>query len=294
MKRYLQAFLENIPQQKSFDYTEIILAHNEPDQEEIAWVNNFQKKHPNKLKHLIFNNVTPLGVSWNQCIKQATGKFLTIWNIDDIRTKNSIELQAKTLIENNNIDFVYGNFHTTNKFGNLSGELIKCDNIPQPELTRSMVLGPFFMFRKKILQKTGYFDEQFKSAVDFDFAIRLALHGQAMHIPWSLGYFLNEGKGLSTKTSSRNDIERTAIELRYGIYDKMDYNFLPEATSQYNILNILQQNKLYHVSKFVPQYEDFIQKRKKMWFNKGIKRFYTLYKKQNNIIQKIRTILKPI
>ena len=36
-----------------------------------------------------------------------------------------------------------------------------------------MLLGPFFMFRKSLLSKTGKFDEQFFTGNDYDLAMRL-------------------------------------------------------------------------------------------------------------------------
>ncbi len=50
-----------------------------------------------------------------------------------------------------------------------------------------MILGPFFMVRRTLLDKTGWFDEQLKSGADFDLAMRMARCGKGMHIPMFLG-----------------------------------------------------------------------------------------------------------
>jgi glycosyltransferase involved in cell wall biosynthesis len=283
-KKYLKTFLENLPKQSFFNQLEIVLAHNEPDNEELEWVKNFQKKYPQHLKHIIFEKVTPLGTSWNTCINNASGNLLTIWNIDDTRTTNSIEVQAQELINNNTIDIVYGDYATVKTFGSTNSTLIKHEHIPESEFTRSMIWGPFFMFRKSIIEKAGYFDEQFKSALDLDFTIRLALHGKAKHVKQNLGYFLNAGTGLSTNANTPNNIERTAIELRYGIYDKIDYSCVPEATTMYDIKTDI----------YVPHYTQFIQTRKKLWFDKGIKNFYLRHKKQHGFLTKGKKMLKKL
>ena len=269
----------------------MVIAHNEPDQEEIAMVKDFQKTHPNKLKHIIFDKVTPLGFSWNKCIQSATGDFLTIWNIDDQRTNNSIELQAKKLEDNRLIDVVYGNYKVVDKFGSLSGKLIEHKNIPLEEFSRSMVWGPFFMFRKSMLSKTGLFDEQFRSALDFDFCVRTSFHAKAKYISENLGWFLSAQQGLSTNPNSPNDFERTAIELRYGIYDKIDYTKITCIT-KYNLSSILFNNRWYTVETFIPDYKKFLENRKNHLLHKGLMKFTTFYIKKYGIIAKIKRSLK--
>ena len=297
MQDYLKIFLEKLPQQTYFQHLEVILNHNEPTQKEITLVKNFQAQYPYKIKHIITKPVAPLGTSWNECIKQSSGELLAIWNIDDLRTENSIELQAQMLLNNLNIDLVYGNYIIVNAFGKIVGKQIKLKNIPEHELTRSMTIGPFFMFRKNLCQKAGYFDEQLKSSTDYDFAIRAALNGKALAIENNLGYYLNEQKGLSTKPNSLQPIEEAVIKLRYAIYDRINYDHLPQAT-KYNIPNLLQFNKWQPVSQYVPNYEIFINNRKQQWFMTGINHFI---KRKNPIIKfgrlienKIRIIRKKL
>jgi|SaaInlLV_10m_DNA_2_1039722.scaffolds.fasta_scaffold00617_18 glycosyltransferase involved in cell wall biosynthesis len=286
MEKYLKTFLDQLPQQTFFKHLEIIINHNEPTTEELEWVKAFQNLHPGHLKHIVTPRVVPLGTSWNTCIKNASGKFLTIWNVDDLRTPQSIELQAQILIQNKNIDVAYGDYNVVDTFGKTDGIYVQHYNIPEAEFTRSMVYGPFMMFRKSILEKVGCFDEQLKSALDFDFAIRASIHSNAKKVTGLLGYYLNDGTGLSTRPNSLNDIERTVIELRYGIYDKIDYNFLPQAT-MYNIPYLRQYTQWNHIQNFVPEYKNFLEHRKQKWFLSGIKKFV-----RNKNKQLLRTFLK--
>ena len=92
-----------------------------------------------------------------------------------------------------------------------------------------MILGPFFMFRRSVLDRCGMFDEQFKSGGDFDFAMRLARCGNGLCLSDMLGYYLNEGTGLSTNINDDvQAIERTVIELRYGL-DVLEPQFIKQA-----------------------------------------------------------------
>ena len=73
------------------------------------------------------------------------------------------------------------------------------------------------MFRRELLDKSGLFDEQLFSGADYDFALRILNFGNAKYIKENLGYFLDEGMGASTKPNSKQEIERTVIELRHNI-----------------------------------------------------------------------------
>ncbi len=268
MKRYLKLFLEELPNQTYFDKLEIVLDHNEPDEEEIFWVKEFQSKYPGKLKHIIVNPVEPIGTSMNRCIREASGKYVTIWNVDDLRTPNSIEQQAELMEKNPNIDIVYGDFLIVRSFGSKNGKLISHKNFPSLYLTTAMILGPFFMFKKSLCKKAGYFDEQLKQGADFDLALRLAFNGKAAMAPGLLGYYLDEGKGASTKPYSLRPVENVVIFSRYGLYNKIDKFLYPQAT-RYNIPYLLQQNQWVHVSNFIPNYEQLMKERYNQYFLYG-------------------------
>lgn len=238
MKRFLPSFLENLPLQKYFDKIQIVLDHNEPDDEEIRWIESFNKRYPGKIKHLIREKVIPYGESVNECIRNSDGKYLAIWNMDDERTADSLSQQIDLMESDPDCDIVHGSFVITNQHGLKWGKLIESNGYVRSEYLRSMILGPFFSFRKDLTNRCGLFDEQLKSGADFDFAIRAAYH--ANHISYTkflLGYYLDEGKGLSTRGDGLQETERTVIELRYGIMDKVDRRFV-EMASKYDINNI--------------------------------------------------------
>lgn len=290
MKRYLKKFLEWLPEQDVFEKLEIVLDHNEPDEEEIKWVQDFQEKYPNRIKHIIVEKVDPIGVSMNRCIKEASGEFVTIWNVDDLRTSDSISQQVEALQKTPGAEIAFGDYKIVTSFGLTEGEIVEHDQFPETEFTRGMIFGPFIMFRKSLCEKSGYFDEALKSGADFDLSVRLALHGKAVKTKGLLGYYLNEGLGASTRPNSLQPIERTVIELRYGIYDKIEYQYLPKALN-YDIRHIELDGQKLNVSDFVPDYENWIQKRETDWFDKGLQRSARQTSLQNSgAYQGLRTV----
>lgn len=292
MKPYLKRFLDDLPLQTIFNRLEVVLDHNEPDEEELRWVQDFQKKYPGRLKHIITNPVQFIGPSMNRCIKEASAPLLAIWNVDDLRTPESLELQVNAF--NDGADFVYGNFQYVRKFGSMSGswfDFSKYQSQPE-EFKRSMLLGPFMAFRKSLTETAGLFDEQLKSGADFDLAIRLAYHGKPGMAKGSLGYYLNEGKGASTRPNNKQPLERTVIELRYGTYEKMDYDYVVNALS-YDIEHIYVDGVKTHISQYIPNYQNIIKDAKQNLVEPGLQK-YALKKflRYNKIRNEIKALVK--
>ena len=239
MARYMEGFLVNLAEQTHEDL-EIVLDHNNPTDEEVAMVQSYNEIHDN-IFHIQVDGVDPIGISMNRCIENASGDYLCIWNVDDLRTPDSIEVMADALDNNPDVDFVYGNYYVVPSFGSKEGHIV--DEAGKEEwLKIGMILGPFFMFRKSAIEKAGVFDEQLVSGADYDLALRLAFNGKGMHIPNILGYYLNEGMGASTRPDSKQPLERTVIELRYGIRI-LDDRYVPIAKSEYDIENIIVDGK---------------------------------------------------
>ena len=245
MSKYMKGFLDNLSTQTHKDL-EIVLDHNNPSDEEVKLVEEYNEQYDNIL-HIKVEGVDPIGTSMNRCIEYATGDYLCIWNVDDLRTPDSIEVMAKTLDENPDVDFVYGNYVIVPRFGGTEGQYVD-ETGREDELTTGMILGPYFMFRKSILEKSGVFDEQLIQGADYDLALRLAFNGKGLHLPVNLGYYLNEGLGQSTKPNSKQPIERTVIEMRYNIR-VLEPQLVPY-TREYDVMNLIVDEEKIPVSNF--------------------------------------------
>ena len=243
MSKYMKGFLDNLSTQTHKDL-EIVLDHNDPSDEEVKLVEEYNEQYDNIL-HIKVEGVDPIGTSMNRCIEYATGDYLCIWNVDDLRTPDSIEVMAKALDEKPDVDFVYGNYTIVPNFGGTQGQYVD-ETGREDELTTGMILGPYFMFRKSILEKSGVFDEQLVQGADYDLALRLAFNGKGLHLPVNLGYYLNEGLGQSTKPDSKQPVERTVIELRYDIR-VLEPQLVPY-TKTYDIENIIVDEEKIPVS----------------------------------------------
>ena len=70
-----------------------------------------------------------------------------------------------------------------------------------------------------------------------------------LFIPNILGYYLNEGLGQSTKSDSKQPVERTVIELRYG-FNILEPHLVPH-TREYDVKNIIVDEEKIPVSNYV-------------------------------------------
>ncbi len=245
--KYLKGYLNNIRKQNYSDF-EIAMELNNPSEKEISLVRQFEKKN-NLINLKTSEKVNSMSRSWNNCINNSSSEYICIWNVDDQRTKNSISLMAETLDSHKDIDIVYGHYFKVNKFRSRRGKLI--DASDQKNLEKvGMIIGPFFMFRRALLGRSGLFDEQLYSGADYDFAMRILNFGKAKYIKENLGYFLDEGLGASTKPNSKQEIERTVVELRYNIRILQE-GLVEKAYKEYDIENIYFDEDKHQVSKFL-------------------------------------------
>ena len=264
MGPYLERFLASLPEQTVFDRMEIVLDHNEPSEEELGLVKAFMEKHPGRLRHIVTDPVRPIGTSMNTCIRSAAGKYLTIWNVDDLRTPDSLETQVEALDRRPDAGIAFGDYRIVSQFGSQDGTLVRNRDLPAEEHHRGMTIGPFFMFRAELCERAGLFDEQLRSGADFDLALRLLSHARWTYATKALGYYLSAGLGASTRPDSLQWLEKNVIYMRYGIWDKFEIEALPRMRA-YEPYNLLIDGQRVPVAEGFRNYDETMQRRDEDW-----------------------------
>ncbi len=236
-EEYLEGYFENALLQKGVETIEFSIIHNNPTKEEERVVDKYRD-----LLNIIYQKVELESIykSWNRAIIQSTGSYLACWNVDDLRESNSIIKMQKTLDENEGVGFTYGDIIIVDKFGSKHGRHVKTKEFTKFLGTTGSIGGPFLMWRRSLVKKVGYFDEQFLSGGDFDYTVRLSIFSTGKKTKGILGYFLNDRTGMSTSSDSLQVVERTVVELRYGIWYKIDINYISRAM-RYGV-NCLYEN----------------------------------------------------
>lgn len=286
-EKYLDNYFKNIIGLNDFSNYEIIFITNEPSEIELTILNKYKKKYPDNIR-IMQTQLESIAKSINRGFIMADSEYITCADVDDWRSNESFRRQIQTLSNNTISDYTYGDFIIVPAQGIFEGVKISVPKFEKKEATRSSIVGPNHFFRKKLLEKCGFWDEQFKSGGDFDFQIRSAFNTDFIKTEGEplLYYTRYEGSG-SASSNDLQKIERTVIELRYGIYDKINYKYLPEAL-KYDIFHVYFNGQKGHISEFVPNYDEIMKERFEKYFKKGIRRNYI----NPEIIEKINLGVK--
>jgi hypothetical protein len=272
-ERFLKKFFQNVQEQTIFGEFEVVLVHNEPTESEFEIINDFGTRFPDSIKHIIVNpdktDFLPIkkgkwaretiAQSMNRAIINSTAEYVAIWNIDDMRTPDSLETQVSILESNPNISLVYGDFVKVLEYGSKDGDICFFPQFDKSEFMRSCI-GGFHMFRKSECKKYGFFDEQLRSGADFDLFVRIAANKMMCKAPNILGYFLDSGPCSSASNSNLQPIERTLIELRYGIYDKIDNRYVNDA-QKYKVEELFFCGTWHSIRQYIANYDEYIKEK---------------------------------
>ncbi len=220
-RRYLEAFLENMVSQSIFDQSELIIIDaNSPEGEEEI-IRRYQAVYPN-IVYQRMNYRIGIYDAWNEGVRLARGAYLTNTNLDDLRRRDSLELQAAALDAHDFADVVYQDFYYSFD-GELDFEAVAAFGFKSdlPIVTPNNLLcfnsphnAP--MWRARLHRELGPFDISYRSAGDYEFWLRCALAGKRffkINDPHVV-YFQNP-EGISTSPETRGVQESRRLRRHY-------------------------------------------------------------------------------
>jgi glycosyltransferase involved in cell wall biosynthesis len=259
--RHLEAFCAGVEALEGLDEIELCLVMNEPDDEERRIVADHAARVPD-LYRVILVERESIGASLNRGLLSATTQYCGFLDVDDVRVPDSFVRQMDVLDADPDADFTYGDFTIVPTQGQTDGELVEVPEFDAVEFTRSCLASPTQLIRRSLIDRIGGFDEQFRSGGDFEFQIRAALSCRFVKTPGLMVY-----KTHSTGSAScgrLQPLERTAIELRYGLYDKTmalgGYPYVDEARG-YRLQAIQTAGVWRDIRESVPGYDALLDRR---------------------------------
>jgi len=246
----IESFVNDL-QQDGFP-VEVILIPREPSPKERAFIDKL-KMHPWCRE---VDCLTPsVNAAWNEGFLAAQGDAFAFCNADDYRYKGGTKEALRMIGEG--ADLVYLPFHIRrylNLFGRgffvhrqtISRQVPEFNDKTKPEFLRSMLCGPFFVFRKSLFERVGPFDEQFRSAGDFDWCIRAAKIGKFRRGKQLGGSYRVDGSGTSGGGKDFITAENNTICLRHNFEDKIK-NVSPELMKRYDPRTIAFRGQKFRV-----------------------------------------------
>ena len=190
---------------------------NEEKETDYSIIEPFLSQYSNIKYHKLQTDPGVYG-AWNYAINHSTGKFITNANLDDRRCYENIETLVSQLNENPDVDLVYSPFIVSNKEGenfytSSSKSVYETYDFSPARMIKCLP-GCMPVWRRSLHEKNGLFDEEYKSAGDWEFWLRCVKNGskfKRVNIVMGMYYFNPEGLSTSTdnhdwKTQEENKV----------------------------------------------------------------------------------------
>lgn len=235
---YIEHFMSEVTKQTIFDKCElIILDANSPDNEKVI-IDKYLEKYDN-IKYHRLSETLNVQETMNLGLDMASGEYLTLWNVDDTRDYNALKIMSHHLSTDPDADLVYADcFQTYTKNETLENNtsagywyehsrfefskkaMIKC--LP----------GPLPMWKRKMTDDNGKFDESLKFAGDWEMWLRCVSKGSRFkRINRTLGLYYMNPDGLSTSKSNymeKFNEEKYLFNKYKDVFGKVVYNQFKE------------------------------------------------------------------
>jgi len=224
-EEYIEEFLHDITRQTIFEEKcELILINaNSPGNEEET-ILKYVEKYPNNIVYQKLEKDPGIYGVWNKAIKMSSGEYITNANLDDRKSENSLEVLAKSLYSNDSVDLVYSDMLVTDKPNETfeqNSSNGRVYNTPQFSFDRMKMMNlPHAapMWRRSLHDNYGYFDEEFRSAGDWEMWLRAASQGSRfLKVPQKLNLYYFSPRGISTNPE-HNDWKQEEEKKVYNLY----------------------------------------------------------------------------
>ena len=177
--------IDSVLEQTYFDYIKEIIIIDDGSTDDTE---NVIKKRYKDCKEVKYYKKKNGGVSSarNLGMKYASGQWIALLDSDDEWLQQKIEYQVKAINTDPDIDFIGTNYNDIDlkigfkKITTLYKATVKDLCIKFFPVTPSM------LFKRKIIDEIGGFDENQKYAEDGDFGLRVCIHYNYYHLPVSL------------------------------------------------------------------------------------------------------------
>jgi glycosyltransferase involved in cell wall biosynthesis len=221
--QYLDYFLSNILEQTFFCQSEFIFILADPSKEEKVKIKKFCDSYSNCIYEIFDTRIT-IYKAWNVAISKASADLITNMNTDDLRRNDSLELQYSFMQSNPDVHIGYQDFYFFQDLDSDWASIVSINDVANLPVVDFIQLAWFGInpphnapvWRKSIHAVIGLFDDELKSAGDYEMWLRCLLHDfkfkkmQDKHV----GYYVNH-IGMSTSADSPSATEEKMIQTSY-------------------------------------------------------------------------------
>lgn len=177
-------------------------------------------KYSSQLKVIYQREKPGLATGCNLGIRASSGQYIVRLDADDVFCQNILLIESLFLDENSSIDFVYPEYFAR------KNDILKRIHLPPFDVNeihqRGDFLGGGTMYRRKLFDKYGYYDENFETIENYEFILRLLKNGATgLHIELPLFIYNFHEKSMSTDEKLMLKASKM-LEMKYGIKYKVN------------------------------------------------------------------------
>lgn len=153
---------------QSYDNYEYLIIDGKSTDSTLDIIKEYEEKFKGKMKYI---SEPDQGIydAMNKGISMASGELIGIINSDDWYERNALENVARQYQEYDYTVY-YGYMRTVDA---MTGKEIRCALYSHEYIREAMINHPTVFVSKKIYDKFGVFDCQYKASADYDFIVRL-------------------------------------------------------------------------------------------------------------------------
>ncbi len=213
--QFISSFLENVTQQTIFDECELILIKSNVPGDEDSVIKKYTDRYPNISYYKLSQDVG-LYCIMNLGAQLAKSDLIMRANLDDVMDPRFLEVHARELENNCDIDLVYSGYSVTEKPNetckrNSAKTVVNPDEFSKEKMCNYLP-GPQPMWRKSMHERYGFFDANLKFVGAWQMWLRAVSFGSKFKkIPGNyLLHYINPD-GLFYK-SANSDLCKKEIE----------------------------------------------------------------------------------
>lgn len=216
-EKYIGEAIESILNQ-TYKNLELIIIDDCSTDDTWKIIQEYQKKDK-RIIGVINNKNLKLSLTLNKGIQMAKGEYIARMDADDISTSDRIQNQVEFLEQNKEVGILGGIMEIIDTKGNYLGKRSypQDDKLIRKKLFRySPFSHPLIMIRKKILSKSGLYNDTFNPAEDYELYFRIGKFAKFANLPQVLLKYRIVPKSMTTGGTKKMEMQTIKIRDMYG------------------------------------------------------------------------------
>lgn len=217
--KFIRSYLEDMGRQDMFaDIEWVFVDCASPEGEHIP-IRNFMEGKPNVI-YTRLDKDPGLYEGWNTAIRMCTSPLVSVWNIDDKKSRDGLKLMITRMEDDPAVGVLYGiTYETTTANQNYEDNNFQitfpCMDPTYENLIKCNSPHCMPMWRKHIHDSVGFFDNTLTSAADYEFWLRcLVRRIRFRKLNHPVGLYYRNPTGRSTDPSRMEVNQREVIQVR--------------------------------------------------------------------------------